>query len=209
MVQNLRLAEHAPGVGEQVTKQVELGRRQVHELAAAPDLVGVLVKFQVSVGELLAGALLTLGAPKHGAHTGDDLLQAEGLGDVVVGADGESAHTVVGVATRRQEDDRQATVRPVGEASLHLEPVQVRKHDVEQHQVGAERFRRAQPATSRGAGLDLEALVAKRRGQQLRDAVFVVHDQHTGLACGAVIDSHPDSRLENALNLASDATTHV
>src|SRR5262245_11697271 len=50
-VEDLRLADHPPRVGEQVAQQVELGGGQVDELAAAAHLVGVLVHLQVGVAQ--------------------------------------------------------------------------------------------------------------------------------------------------------------
>ena len=78
---------------------------------------------------------LAAGAAQHGADAGDDLLEAERLGDVVVAADGEALDLVVDRVARGDEDDRQLAAllaQPPGDG----EAVHVGEHHVEDAQVG-------------------------------------------------------------------------
>ena len=105
--------------------------------------MGVVVELEV--GELEAGrfALVAAGTPQHGAHAGDQLLEAERLGDVVVAADGEALDLLLGGVTGGQEHDRH--VMAVGPQPLHdREAVAVGEHHVEHDEIGPERLRRAE-----------------------------------------------------------------
>src|SRR3712207_7298019 len=51
VVQDLRLRQHAPGVGHEVAQQLELGRGQADHLAGLDDLVGLLVELDVGEGQ--------------------------------------------------------------------------------------------------------------------------------------------------------------
>src|SRR5215470_2741395 len=51
VVEDLRLAQHPPGVDHQVTQQLELVRRQGDQAARPPYLVAVLVEFEVGDGD--------------------------------------------------------------------------------------------------------------------------------------------------------------
>ena len=101
------------------------------DLAGAEHLVGVLVELEV--GELeAADRALDAGAvaAQHDADAGHQLLDAEGLGDVVVAADGEAAHLLLGRVARGEEDDRHLDA--VADEPLHQrEAVLVGKADVE------------------------------------------------------------------------------
>src|SRR5437764_10571425 len=84
VLEDLHLGEDPAGIEHEVAQEVELGRGQVHEHPAPPDLTGVLVENEVGELELGAGVGLALGAAQDGPSPGDELLEAEGLGDVVV-----------------------------------------------------------------------------------------------------------------------------
>ena len=79
-------------------------------VALAPDLVGLVVHLEV--GEDAAGRCRPRPGPRpaqHGVDAGHQLVEAEGLGHVVVAAGGEPAHLVLGGVAGRQEQHR----RPV------------------------------------------------------------------------------------------------
>ena len=103
VVEDLGLREHPPGVHHEVAQQLELRGRQRHRRAAPPDLVAVLVELQVAGDEAghLGGAL---GATQHRADARHHLLEAEGLGHVVVAADREP-HDLVLVGVLGGEED--------------------------------------------------------------------------------------------------------
>ena len=85
---------------------------------------------------------------RHRADAGEQLAEAERLHDVVVGAELEPDDAVDLVAARRDDDDRH--VRRGAEPAAHLEAVDVRQPEVEQHDVVVLR-RRARLRPSRRA----------------------------------------------------------
>ena len=104
--------------------------------SAPPYLMALLVQFEVGEGE--PGRRLHAvppGAPQHSPDPGDDLLQAERLGDVVVPAQGQAADLVLGGVARGQEDDGNAGSAPA-QPPDDIETVHVRQHHVEHDEVG-------------------------------------------------------------------------
>ena len=83
-----------------------------------------------------------LGATANRADASDELTEAEGLHDVVVGTELEQEDAVELVAARGEHDDRYFRARP--EHSTHVRSVDVGKPEVEQHEVDAVQFDRVQ-----------------------------------------------------------------
>ena len=144
---------------------------------AAPHLVRVVVELEV--GEHEPGRFrrrCCAGAAQHRAHAGDELLEAERLGDVVVAADREALDLLLGGVARGQEHDRH--VVPVGAQPLHdREAVAVGEHDVEHDEVGAERLGRPQGVGAGAGDLDVEAFVAQGGRDEIGDVRLVVDDE--------------------------------
>ena len=113
-----------------------------------------------------------------GPDPDDELLDAEGLGHVVVATQGEATQLVVEGVARREEEDREAAADAVASHALeHLEAAQVGEHDVEDHQVGPELGHGLERVAAHVRHLDLHALVAQGHGQEVGDARLVVDDQ--------------------------------
>ena len=72
-------------------------------------------------------------SPEHGPNPGDQLGHLKGLGDVIVSAGLQADHDVDGVRAGRQHDDGHAAV--LADLPTHLEAVERRQHDVEEHDV--------------------------------------------------------------------------
>ncbi len=177
VVQDLGLGEDLTGIAEEEAQEVELGRRQLDQRPRPAHLVRALVHLEI--GELQEALVAGVDArpPEQGPDAGDDLGQGEGLGDVVVPADGEPGDLVLQrVAGREEQYGRPDPVgaQPPGD----LEPVEVRKHDVEDDQVGRPFLCGAQGGPARHGLLDLEALVAQRGGDGVNDRRLVVDDQN-------------------------------
>src|SRR5699024_5025454 len=82
------------------------GGGEVDEDAGAADFMGVVVEFEVARYD--DGVLLVLeaaGAAEDSADAGDDLFEAEGLGHIVIAADGQTGDLVRGVVAGGEEDD--------------------------------------------------------------------------------------------------------
>src|SRR5699024_11724669 len=94
--------QYAVRVDHEVSQLLELGGGEVDEDAGAADLVGVVVELEVARHD--DGVLLVLeaaGAAEDGADAGDDLFEAEGLGHIVIAADGQTGDLVRGVKIGR------------------------------------------------------------------------------------------------------------
>src|SRR5450755_4244126 len=95
-VEDLGLGQHAARVAHQEAEQLELGSRQLDELAAPAHLPGILLHRQVAHGQLsVAVPAGDPGAAQQPAQPGKHLLQAEGLGDVVVTAGRDAGDSVL------------------------------------------------------------------------------------------------------------------
>src|SRR5206468_3637344 len=84
-IEDLRLRQHPLGVAHQEAQQLELGRGQVDLRTCTSYLVAVLVELEVADGEHRSGVgAAGTGPSQQSAQPGDQLLQGERLGDVVV-----------------------------------------------------------------------------------------------------------------------------
>jgi hypothetical protein len=93
--------------------------------------------------------LRPLDAPQQGADARRQLLRAERLDDVVVGAQLEPAHAIRFLAARGEHDDWNRRHRRVLPQRLtHQQPVHARQHEVQQDQI--RRILGAPPAARRG-----------------------------------------------------------
>ena len=180
----------APGVGLRIRKRSSSNSVAVRLISSPPrlDLVAVLVQAQVADGQrpTSLGGLLRAGPAHQRAQPGDDLLQRERLGDVVVPAGGQAGDPVLDGVARGQEQDGYVVL--VARATGGAPPCRRSR--------GASCPARRRPGAAAcavddrlGAGerdLDLPALVAQRHPQQLGDVLLVVDDQHAqGAAVGA------------------------
>jgi hypothetical protein len=116
-------------------------------------------------------------AAGNGVETGDQLLDEEGLGEVIVGAEVEAFEAFVKFAAGGEEDDREGDL-PFAEVAEDAEAVAVWEHDVQdQSVVGARSSKRvaliAAEADVHHEALGLEALADKRR-----DLLIVLDDQN-------------------------------
>ncbi len=91
------MRQHPARVAHQVAQQLELGRGQLDRVAAAGHLVAVLVQREVADDQHRVVVRRRDGAApaQQAAQPGDDLLEAERLGDVVVAAGGEPGDAVL------------------------------------------------------------------------------------------------------------------
>ena len=125
---------------------------------------------------------LAADAAQDGVDPGHDLGQGEGLGHVVVAADGEAGHLVLDGVAGGEEEDRDTDAvgpQPPGD----LEAVEVGQHDVEDDEVGRVLLGGGQGQAAVDRLVDAESLVAERGGHGVDDRGLVVDDQDA-LAAG-------------------------
>ena len=120
-----------PGCSGELAEQVELDRRQVDLLAVTPH--GAVGEVDLQVADPDGRVAVLAPSPQHRAHPGEQLLAAEGLGDVVVGAGVERPDLLALVADRGEDHDRD--LAPAPDVGRDLDPVAVRQHEVEDDRV--------------------------------------------------------------------------
>ena len=126
MVQDLALADHPAGVHHQESQQPVLSGRQRDDGTLSPDLVRILVQLEVGDAQPRTGSVRP-SALQHRPDAAEQLLQAEGLGDVVVPAHLEAPDPVRHLVPGGQEDHR--NLRTTGTyPAERLEPVAIRHH---------------------------------------------------------------------------------
>jgi hypothetical protein len=167
-------------------RRVPAGRIRARRHRCLPDdPLGGQVDDQIAEpdpGEVLGGP----GAPDRGPHPGQQFLDPERLGHVVIGAGVERLHLVHAVGPAGQHDDR--GLGPAAQPLDHLHPVQVGQAEIEDHQVGRippGHLQRLDPGRRDVHLVVAHPQVDPQRPQYLR---LVVDDQHSfscSLASGA------------------------
>ena len=174
MIEDLRLRQHPVRVQHEVAQQLEFGRAELDLLRADGDLVGVLVHRELARAD--DGFLVVVHrAAEDRLQAGNDLVEAEGLGDVVVAADCQSGDLVLGVILRREEQDRcriAGCPQPLG----HPEAVHVGEHDVQDDQVGFFLEHRRNSGCAVSDRPHREAREAKACGEKVTNVRLVVNN---------------------------------
>jgi hypothetical protein len=184
-VQELPLAEQPAGVAQQHLQQVPLGRRQPDARVPRRPVAGYALGGQVhrQVTERDARLLLRRRAAPHGsAHPGEQLIDPERLGHVVVRARVEGLDLVGGIGAARQHDDRHR--RPPAQPLDYRHAVHVGQAEVEQYQVGRELRRQRQRLGRRCRGVDLVVPHPQVDPQRPQDLRLVVNHQDPGQGFG-------------------------
>ena len=118
-----------PLVGGQLAQQGELGRGEMDGLAGPGDLLARQVDAQVADGDhgrrCLGRCPTRPGPAQRGGDPGQQLLDAERLGHVVVGADVEGGHLVALASPGRDDDDPDRGALP--DQAAQVEPVDLRQ----------------------------------------------------------------------------------
>ncbi len=119
-----------------------------------------------------------LPAAQDSPQPGYQFATAEGLGDVVIGAELEPDDLVHLAVLRGEHHDRDVGAPP--QLATDLESGKAGQHQVEQDDVGtgAVEFLKRRRAGRRDR--DLEALLAKQEGKRVGERVLVLDDQHPG-----------------------------
>ena len=178
VLQELGARQHPAGVAHEVRQQAELRRRQVDLGARAAYGPARLVQLQVGHAQHLVRRLGgARGTPQHRAYAGDEGVDGEGLGDVVVAAERQPGDRVRGGVPRGQEDHRRL-VAAAPQAAAHLEPVEVGQHDVEHDELRAAVLGASQRLAPGAGGGHVEPVEAQRHLHQVPDVRLIVDDEH-------------------------------
>src|SRR4051794_38939478 len=184
------VARHGlPRTAHEQREQVELLGRELELAAVAPRAprAGIHAHARdLALGDAIAAA------PQQGAYARAQDRQRERLREVVVGARVEPEHLVELGAAGREHEDRQARVLRA-RAAAHLDPVDVRQADVENHEVDAARVDAPDGGAARVDVIDVVALARQGADQRLadRDVVFDHEEARHGsreYGAGAAID---------------------
>ncbi len=109
---------------------------------------------------------------------GNQLVDVERLGDVVVGAQLESPHSILGEATGGEQDDRYVAGRGLAAEPMEGgEPVHAGHHDVEDDHMWGVGRGLPQGVFTVDSGLDLEAFQLEVDLDDGENVRIVVHDE--------------------------------
>ena len=120
----------------------------------------------------------TLRAAEEGAHARDELVGAERLGEVIVGAELESHDSIRFFRAGRQHDDRQRGGRVVStNRATDFEAVHLREHEIEDEQIRRPRGDRRERLAPRRHDLRRETGLPEIARDELSDVRVVFDDE--------------------------------
>lgn len=177
-IQDLGTAQCSSGIAHQESKQFELGRGERDRRTVAGYLPAGPVERKVSDPEcLIGGPFQMAGAAQQPAQPGDQLLEAERLCHVVVGARGQTGDPVHhGIA--RGEEQRGCVDVGFSDPSQDFQPVHIGKHDVEDQHIGADLVELGYGLLPVVGDFDIPAFVVQRHLDQIGQRWFVIDQQH-------------------------------
>jgi hypothetical protein len=158
-------------------QEVEFAGGRVDLVAADQDAAAGHVELDDAEAVGLGTGLAAAATAQRGANAGDDLGHREGLGDVVVGAQGEAEHLVALLVLGRKDDHRRIGI--VGAHALDdLDAVELGQHHVEQDEVGLVRAEQLERLLAVVGADGAEALEPQVHLQPLQDRRVVLDDEH-------------------------------
>ena len=169
--------QHPARPAQEQLEQGELGAGQLHQPLAAAYLAGGEVHAQVGEGQVLVGvAGLGGDAAQQRAQPGEQLLEGERLGQVVVGAGVEPLDPVADGVAGGEHQDRHA-VADLAQRAGGLQAVEPRHHHVHHDGVGVDPADPGERLGAVGGGGDLVAVELQRPPQRLPDGAVVLDDE--------------------------------
>src|SRR6202035_3284622 len=165
-------------VAHQVLEQLELTLGEIDRPLAADHFVGVDVQRQVADPQGSRAARRA--AAQEGAQACEQLLALERLDEIVIRARVEALHPRFEGVTGGEDQDRDVVLG--AQRACHLEAVELRRAEVEDHQVGGERAALLQCGLAVGGRAHLVSLHAQRALERLGDVLVVLDHQDPGCA---------------------------
>ena len=179
--------EHAPGAPHEALEEGVLARGQLDAPVAPGHLARGRVEGEGPHPEHRSA--LPLPAPQERPHPGEQLVERERLGQVVVGAEVEASHAVGDAVARGQEQDRRLDAA-LAHGAHHAEPVAARQHHVEDDQVvGRTLHDEVERALAVRGQLHRVALLLQPLADEARHLALVLHHQHAHV--GATVTCVP------------------
>ncbi len=168
------VGEDFAGVAGEEKKQVEFLGCEMNGTAGDGDGVGTGIDEKVAnFNGAIAG---TLGrTAKMGAHAGEELLNAERLGDVVVGAGIEGLH--FGVLLIAHGEDEDGCAGFAANRAGEINAGHAGHHQVGDDEVGVPFFKETEGFLGIVGGADVVTLRGERGAQDACDLNFVVHHE--------------------------------
>src|SRR5690625_140199 len=172
-LEELLARERLARMPDEVAEQLELGQRKPEVFVVERCPVFILEDGEVV--NLQNAAFFDTRAPKNGLYVGDNDLRRNRLGEIVVGAEHQTAHRVFFLCLRTEEDDRDGfRLNSRADLSAHIISVEVRHHHVQHHQVGvAVNLRKCLLTVVRG--VDVVSFLTKEMTYDLDDVLLVVN----------------------------------
>ena len=169
--------ENSAGVFEEMAQQAIFGRAEADRLAVAAHAVRGEVHFKPGIIKHFGGQRRAHAA-QHRAGADHQLLRAERLGDIIVGAGFKPAQAVVLLAARGQHDDRQVGGGGLAaQAAAQLDSADPLDHPVEHDQVGADLVDQDQRLLAAGGRGDGVAGAGKVELHQVGDGAVVLDQE--------------------------------
>src|SRR5205807_3914894 len=154
---------------------------QVHLAAGLGHAPARHVDRHVAALDDRLAAATVAGAAQQRPQPRRQLVGAEGLGDVVVGARVERADLLALVADRAEDEDRQRA--PAAQVAQHVDAGAVGQDQVEHERVGRAHGERVEGLGDGRGRVDLEPGAAQHDAQAAQDLRLVVDDEDTRIAC--------------------------
>jgi hypothetical protein len=171
---------------------------QLDHPAGPGHLERVLIKLQIGELEPTRGLPGDARAPQDDPQPRDQLLETEGLCNVVIPAGGEPADLVRGGVARAQKQDRHLGV--LGrQATRDLKAIHVWQHHIQHHHVRMAPPDQVQRLPAGPGRLNPETVMTKSHRDDIDDARLIVDDEHTSgfrlTIHATIIDRDPEKNL--------------
>src|SRR6476661_3013823 len=180
LAQEHLMGERPAGGNGELLQKVELRRRQAQLDADDRDDASRQVDREPAHVDDAIPRGCAVRASQEGANTGQELADAERLGQVVVGSRVERPDLVGLVLHRGDEEDGRR--EPVAQLGAHLGAVAVGQHQIEDHEVGRRERRRGQRLGGAGRRGYPVARLRERDLERPPDRALVVDDEDQRLA---------------------------
>src|SRR5271169_5715870 len=179
-VEQMIAAENASLVAREIIEQAEFGGGRGNQVSAYGEGHGRRIDFDIADFHR-AGRQGTLEAPQHSLDARDEFPRAEGLGDVVVGAEFETEDAVGFAALRGQENyGHGCQAGGLANSAADFESIFAGDHDVEHEESGSLAFGVGEHVGAGGIHADREAFVFEMMADEAGNVRVVFDDEKAG-----------------------------